>query len=390
MERTKQTGLNELVEQRIKQKLSAGMLNVEKATTRLQAEGKISKDFIFEVGTERKGTSTNIDFFPDGQRVGATFHFPKNNPDPEMRGPKQFNINMHGIRQVAAKLSIPSTYITTLLMGEEWQKTLGYQILNAHNGWTNRDKVLIRSVGTEVRAFLSDQYRRLDSEMIFATHIDEIYKNGGQLSDGYMDDTRVMVESLLSKPIEIHTELNGIVLVAFGTKMITSDYGDGALELKSFVMQGVCLNGMVRESIRRIVHLGGKLPGDISFSEETYKLDSLTTASAIRDLTKKLYSSETVKNRMLEIKTASSTPAEPENVLRNLFLTGKLLKGESEDIGRLLMRNSARDGIQGEASIWKIMQGITRYANNVDVAERRRMELQEIAGDMVKKLGFEN
>ena len=389
MERTKQSDLNALVERRIQQKLASGMINVQKATTRLQEEGKISKDFIFQVGTERKGIETNIHFVPDptiaGRKVGANFIFPENNPDPLMRGPKHYDLHMHAVRQVAGRLNIPSAYITTLLMGEEWQQTLGYRILNDHNNWTYRDKVLVRAVGTEVRAFMSDQYRRLDSEMIFGTHIDELFKQGAQLSDGYMDDTRVMVESLLPKPIAIHTELNGIILVAFGTRISTSDYGDGALELRSFVMQGVCLNGLVRESILRQKHLGAKLKEDMALSEETYRLDSMTTASAIRDYTRQLYSSDTVRTRMLEIKAASSQTVEPENILSNLFLTGKLLKGESEEIGRVLMRNSARDGLQGEATLWKMTQGITSYANNEGVSERRRMELQEIAGDLFKK-----
>lgn len=388
MERTKQTDLNALVEKRIQQKLAAGMLNVEKATTRLQEEGKIAKDFIFEVGTERKGIETNIHFVPDEsnlRKVGSVFMFPENHPDPTLKGPQKFFLNMHAVRQAAGRLEIPTTFLTKLLMGEEWQRTLGYKILNEHSLWANRDKVLVRAVGREVRGFLSDQYRRLDAETIFATHIDEIYKNGAQLSDGFMDDTRVMLEGLLPKPIEIHTELNGIILVAFGTRIVTSDYGDGALDLRSFVMQGVCLNGLVRESILRAVHLGAKLPTNIGLSDETYRLDSETTASAVRDLTKQLYSSDTVKTRMLEIKAAGSTPADPDQVLHNMFLTGKLLKGESEEIGKVLMRNKASEGIQGEASLWKIMQGITAYANGEDIAERRRMELQEIAGDLFKK-----
>jgi hypothetical protein len=50
------------------------------------------------------------------------------------------------------------------------------------------------------------------------------------------------------------------------------------------------------------------------------------------------------------------------------------------------MRNSADDGLQGESTLWKLTQGITAYANGVDVEPRRRMELQEIAGDLFSKI----
>lgn len=372
--------LNQLVEERIAHKLKMGAANAVAAMTRLREEGKISQDFIFEVGTERKGITTNIDFYPNNLgRIGATFHVPN-------QGSREYTINKHAIRQVAEKLRIPGQYLTNLLFGEEWQQTLAYNILNTHNGWTERNKVLVRSVGSEVRAFLSDQYRRLDSQKIFGTHVDEVYKNGGQLADGWMDDTRLMVETLLPKPIQVTTELNGVIMLAFGTRLSSSDYGDGALELRSFVMQGICLNGLVRESVLRAVHLGSRLPSTLGLSEETYESDSKTTALAIRDLTKNLYSSDVIKTRMLEVKAASEMSIDPARELKNLTAVQKLLKGEADEIGQLLMRNNPNDGLQGDATLWKLSQGISAFANREDISERRRNELQELAGNLFDRV----
>jgi hypothetical protein len=213
-----------------------------------------------------------------------------------------------------------------------------------------------------------------------------VYVNGGQLSDGWMDDTRLMVESMYPQPIEVQTELNGVIYLAFGTRLASSDYGDGALELRSFVLQGVCLNGMVRESVLRAVHLGSKLPTNLGLSRETYALDSKTTASAIRDLTKNLYGHEIIRDRMLEIRAASSLAVDPTKELKNMVALQKLLKGESEEIGQLLMRNNPDDGLQGESTLWKLSQGITAFANKEGISERRRMELQEIAGDLFNRV----
>jgi hypothetical protein len=249
--------------------------------------------------------------------------------------------------------------------------------------------MLVRTVGPEVRAFLSDSYRRLDSEMIFGTHIDEVFQNGGQLSDGYMDDTRIMVESMLPQPIEVSTEKNGIIYLAFGVRIDTSDYGVKALELRQFIMQGICLNGMVRQSVLRQIHLGARLPENMALSQKTYELDSMTTASAIRDLTKDLYGASAIKERMLEIKAATDQTIDPVKELTGLFRAGKLFKSEMESVGELLMRNDPMDGLQGDATLWKLTQGITRYANQEDVSAIRRMELQEIAGDLFNRIKTE-
>jgi hypothetical protein len=370
--------MQQVVEQKIAQKLQKGYKNAQDASARLMAEGKIRRDFIFEVGTEKKGIETNINFFPDKNQVGATFRLPK--------GPEEFQVHKHAIRQVAEKLGIPGAYLTSLVYGDPWQRTLGYNIMNTHNGWTDRNKVLVRAVGNEVRGFLSDQFRRLDSEMIFATHMDEVFANGGKLADGLMDDTRVMIESLLPEAIEIKTPMNGSIFLAFGTRLATSDYGDGALELRSFIMQGICLNGMVRESVLRAVHLGAKLADNIGLSEKTYRLDSETTASAIRDLTGNLYSSSVIKDRMLEVKASADMTVDATRELKNLLVTQKILKGESEEIGRILMQNRPEDGLQGESTLWKLTQGITAYANDENVSDRRRMELQEIAGALFNRV----
>ena len=366
--------LNALVEKRIASKLTHGKENADQAYTRLQAEGKIARDFPFEVGTRRKGTESNITFSPDPfNKVAATFRI----PDP---GTRSYRVNQHAVKQVAEKLSIPGVYLTSLLAGEEWQRTLAYSIMNTHNGWTDRNKVLVRAVGDEVRAFLSVQYRRLDSEKIFKAHVDQVNLAGAVLSDGFMDDTRISIESLFPEPIELRTELNGTILLAFGTRLSTSDYGDGALELRSFILQGVCLNGMVRESVLHERHLGARLPDSLILSQETYESDSKTQALAVRDYTKNLYDNETIRSRMLEVQVEAGTRIDAARELKNL--TGKLLKGETEEIGKILMRNNPEDGVQGEASLWKLSQGITAYANRDDVVARRKLELQEIAGNL--------
>jgi hypothetical protein len=374
------TNMKEVVTARIEQKLQNGYKNATEATTRLMNEGKIRRDFIFEVGTEKKGKETHINFFPDPTgRIGANFKLPQGNED--------FYVHKHAVRQVADKLGVPGAYLTSLLFSNvDAMKDLGYRIMNTTNGWTDRNKVLVRAVGSEVRGFLSDQFRRLDSEMIFGTHIDEVFSNGAQLADGFMDDTRITIDSLLPQPIEIKTELNGSIFLAFGTRLATSDYGDGALELRSYILQGICLNGAVRESVLRAVHLGAKLPDNIGLSQKTYELDSQTTASAIRDLTKNLYSSDIIKTRMLEVKASSDMVVDPVRELKNLNITQKLLKGESDEIGKILMQNRPEDGLQGESTLWKLTQGITAYANNPDVSERRRMELQEIAGGLFNRV----
>jgi len=372
--------LNAVVEAKIKQKLQKGMVNVQLTMEKLISEGKISRDFTVNVGAEKEGVNSTMNFIATNPaKLTAVIDVPT-------QGKEAFTFNDHAMTQLAEKLKIPTAYLTSLLFGEDWQRTLAYDILNTHNGYLTRNKVLIRAIGTQVRGVLSDSYRRLDSHLIFEEHIKEVLSLGAQISDGFMDDSIVSVESMLPKPIVVETALNGQIMLAFGSRLSTFDYGGRAQILSSVITNGVCLNGAVREHMLRTVHLGARLDEGMVFSKETYRLDSLTVASAIRDMSREIYSVDTVKQRLQEIQAASSTPVEPAAMLKDLYQGMKLSKGESDEVGKMLMRNDPMQGLQGESTIWKLAQGITAYANQDDVSERRRVELQQVAGDLFKKL----
>jgi hypothetical protein len=375
--------LNEVVQRKLAMKIEKGYVSADNAIKRLHAESAISTDFIHRIGSSRHGNVLPLMIFL-ATASGVNARLFKSEGD--LLG--DFNFTGHSIRQAARKLDIPEEYLADLAgysgQREEWSRELASHILNEQSKWSERNRVLIRSVGTEIRGLLSDSYRRLDSTGIIDAHIEEVYANGGKVSGGFMDDTRVSIDSFLPSPIEVQTSMNGIILLIFGVRYGTSDYGDGASELRSTITQGVCMNGAVRESVLRAVHLGAKLPDNLALSEKTYRLDSDTHKSAIVDLTKNLYNSDVIKERIVEIKASTEMVVDFERELANL--KGRILKGETEEIGKILMRNNPEEGIQGESTLWKLSQGISSYANRESVAERRRMELQEIAGSLFDRV----
>jgi hypothetical protein len=75
--------------------------------------------------------------------------------------------------------------------------------------------------------------------------------------------------------------------------------------MRAFLLNGVCLNGMVRESVMKQIHLGARLPDKLQLSNKTYELDTQTTVSATRDLTKSLFSKDAILRKAFEIQGAS-------------------------------------------------------------------------------------
>jgi hypothetical protein len=71
--------------------------------------------------------------------------------------------------------------------------------------------------------------------------------------------------------------------VVFGGEWSNSDVGNGVHSFRTFALRVVCLNGMTREKVLKQVHLGTQLHEDLELSERTYRLDTATSVSALRD-----------------------------------------------------------------------------------------------------------
>lgn len=372
-EQTLQQGLNEVVMNKVQKMIDGKRVGVEATMERLINEGKIAQDYIAPLGVElkRNDHSPVITFNGEGSLT-------MNMPD------GQFSLHANAIGQLADRMGIPQRYLRTLAGGAEWQIALAATMLNEHSGWTQRSRVLVRTVGTQVRGVLSDSYRRLNSVEILTAFVQEAAQQGAVISDAYMNDTKVWAETILPQPLVIPTAKNGDVVIFAGARFSTSDYGDGAVDMRSFLLNGACLNGMVRESVMKQVHLGSKLPYNLRLSQETYALDTKTTVSAVRDLTSGLFSKDTLMQKAYEIQGASEMEVDLNHELNRLTSNGSLLKSEGSEVQKILMRNDPEDGVQGAATLWKLTQAITAHAR--ELTPERSRELHEISGQLMNRV----
>lgn len=368
-----QEGLNEVVMNKVQRMIDGKAVGVQATMERLINEGKIAQDYIAPLGVElKRNDHTPVITFNGDEGLKM------NMPD------GQFSLHANAIGQLADRMGIPQRYLRTLAGGAEWQIALAATMLNEHSGWTQRSRVLVRTVGTQVRGVLSDSYRRLNSVEILTAFVQEAAQQGAVISDAYMNDTKVWAETILPQPLVIPTAKNGDVIIFAGARFSTSDYGDGAVDMRSFLLNGACLNGMVRESVMKQVHLGSKLPDNLRLSQETYELDTKTTVSAVRDLTSGLFSRDTLMQKAYEIQGASEIEVDLDRELNNLTKNGHLLKQEGQEVQKILMRNDPEDGVQGAATLWKLTQAITAHAR--ELTPERSRELHEISGSLMNRV----
>ena len=370
---TLQQGLNEVVINKVQRMIENRQADVRETMQRLIREGSIAQDYVAPIGVElrQKERIPVITFSDSGELVM------------NMRQ-EQFTLHDNAVGQLAERMNVPSQYLRTLARGNEWQRHLAATVLNEHSSWTERQRMLVRSVGTEVRGVLSDSYRRLNSVEILTAFVEEAGRQGAVIADARMTDTKIWAETILPMPITIPTLKNGDVVIFMGARFSTSDYGDGAVDMRAFLLNGACLNGMVRESVMKQIHLGARLPDNLQLSNRTYELDTQTTVSATRDLTKSLFSRESIMQKAVEIQGASEVNVDFDAELKKLVKIGSLHKSESENVQKILMHNNHGDGMQGDSTLWKLTQAITAHAREADT--RRSRELHELSGTLMNRI----
>jgi hypothetical protein len=236
---------------------------VAEAIAQIERTGSLMDDFILPTQA--------VHFVKEQERVALTFK-----PDfyhGEAFAP--FTLHDHAQGQIADKLGVPPSYLKSLIAGKDWQKELSLTVMNTHSTNTTRERVLVRTIEGQVRGFLSDKYRRLNSMEIFVAFLMAAQQHDNVLVDAHSGETKGFLEVINPNIIEFDTPLNGRSFAVIGARIRNSDFGDGALEVYQFLMMVRCMNGVVGQSMLKEFHLGGRIPDNLTISEDTYKKDTM-------------------------------------------------------------------------------------------------------------------
>lgn len=310
----------------------------------------------------------------------------------------EFLLHQHAVSQMVGKTGILTGRVADKMGSAankegSWGRDLLLHNLRTIFRESERDRVLIRAVNTdqgpEVRGFLSDRYRRMNSGPIFQAFAEAaqqydavpVYIPGkNRYGTSFVHDVRVGFSMFLPhifRPIDSMRD----ELLIIGLTIMNSDFGAGALSVSFQVMRIWCRNLMVTKDELRKVHLGARLTGDIQFGEDTYNSDTTTMALAIRDIVKGLLGPVNVGVLMKRIKKTAETEIDADGTLENLRKGGHLLKGEAEDIKKIY--NSAEvELLPPGNTAWRASNAISLFANQIEAGgnAERALDMREAAG----------
>lgn len=290
---------------------------------------------------------------------------------------KLFNFHTHALEQVGERCDMPNPkkVVEWMLKDEGGAEALADRLNQKYAKMTDK-RFLVRAVNdSEVRGFLSDRFRRLDSAPIVEAFIERITAHKAIPLEGKVLDTKFFLKVVLPHILE---PLPGEVML-WGVQLKNSDYGDGKLEISGFVHRLRCTNLAVGEDGFSQIHLGGRLADEIEFSQRTYQLDTETTASAVKDVVDAVFEPASVRRKQEMIQQLAKENTNADAVLKAMRSKSKLTKQEAEEVARLFSSAEIELLPPGQ-NAWRLSNAISLLAQGAEPA--RQLELEELAGEV--------
>lgn len=297
-----------------------------------------------------------------------------------------YPVHTHALGQICEKANVPEKYIGELLAptvvgrgraavpAPEWRRNLATQILSTHYSNSNA-RHLVRIASGEVRGFLSDQFRRLDSRPLLDAFFTKTTELGAIPYDGSAGSVRVSLKMIVPDIVEPVPGEFGCI----GLEFSNSDFGAGTMSVRVFFLRLWCLNGATAEDVMRQVHLGKRLTDDIEYSRRTLRLDTDATVSALSDTIGAALLLEKRAELFGRIKDANETEISWEQ------LKAKLAKQlTKEELKRTEDAFTGPDTINlpPVQSMWRASNALSWIAQTVETDDRRH-ELERLAGSFI-------
>lgn len=296
------------------------------------------------------------------------------------------SLHDNALRQAAAKAGLPWTYARKLLDDEHagWGAELlaaNLRKLYAEQFGASKARFLLRSSDGEVRGFLSDRFRRLDSRPIVDSFARACSSVGAVPMDGFVTATKMGLRALLPALFEpVPNEI-----VAFGVSLENSDFGNGALSLRVYCLRLWCSNCAIADEGIRAVHLGARLGEDFAWSNRTHGLDTKRMASAISDVVGSQLAKSRIDAFQDVIRQADQEKIAPAQV--GSFLRKTLAKADVERVCDAF-RSADVENLPAGNTRWRLSNAISWVAGQADEPEAK-LELMKLAGKALPAISKE-
>lgn len=275
--------------------------------------------------------------------------------------------------QIAARLNIPSKYYGRM------QTEAPALLADNVNHWfaANPEKRMIRTLGGDARAFLSNRYQRIENEEIanvvlpVLADIPDVNFVSTQITD-----SRMYIQAVTPR---VTGEVAKGDVVQAGVIISNSEIGLGSVSIRPIVYRLACLNGMVIADGKFTArHVGERIDNtEALWSDEARRADDRAVLLKVRDVVRAAVSEVTFRETVGKLAglTTMRVSGDPAKAVEVLAKKVGATEGERGGILRSLIEG-------GDLSAWGLLNAVTHQAHTMKSYDRS-VDFEAMGGSLV-------
>lgn len=295
----------------------------------------------------------------------------------EAAGPASYGVMPLARRQLADKLGIPYAYFER--MRENQPGLLDRNV----NTWlqSESERRLLRTLDGNVRAVLSDRYRRLDNYDL-AEHVLPILQGLPDIvfESVELTETRMYIKCVTPR---LKFEMAPGDVVQAGIVISNSEVGQGTLSVQPLLFRLVCRNGLiVADRALRKTHAGRALAqqedGVTVYQDDTLQADDKAFFLKVRDIVQAAVSEVTFRQA-----------AEKMQRTMGIALAGDPVQAVQVLAQRYTLNDAERSGVLrhlvtgADLSGYGLINAVTQYSHDVEDYDRAT-EFEMLGGKLME------
>jgi hypothetical protein len=240
---------------------------------------------------------------------------------------------------------------------------------------------MIRTLDGQVRAVLSDRYRRLDNFDLAENVLPILQRlDGARFESVELTETKMYLKVVTPR---VEYEIAPGDVVQAGIVITNSEVGHGTLSVQPMVYRLVCRNGLIAsDRALRKTHVGRTLHSEDEaitvFRDDTLAADDKAFFLKVRDVVEAAVSEATFRQ-----------VAQKMQKTLGIKLTGDPVKTVEVLANRYTLNESERAGVlrhlivEGDLSAYGLVNAVTHYSDDVEDYDRAT-EFEALGGKLIE------
>jgi hypothetical protein len=290
--------------------------------------------------------------------------------------PVHYGVTPLARRQLADKLKIPYAYFER--MREDQPALLDRNV----NTWlqSEEERRMLRTLDGQVRAVLSDRYRRLDNFDLAESVLPILQKLPEvRFESVELTETKMYLKCITPR---LKYEMAPGDVVQAGVVISNSEVGQGTLSVQPLLFRLVCSNGLIAadRSLRK-THVGRALGGEDEriqvYQDDTLRADDKAFFLKVRDVVQAAVSEATFRQTAQKMQKTLNIPLVGDPVKTVEVLAQRYTLNDAERAG--VLRHLIAEG---QLSGYGLVNAVTHYSQEVEDYDRAT-EFEALGGRLI-------